>query len=194
MPRTSRFQSLLHQGISLLLPLGTFLIGLGIRFNPFFIRASVYCARVRLRRVRRRNAVSIPSSSGHQFTVRRRVGLRSHPETVSIPSSSGHQFTGPPCAWPRTAPSWVSIPSSSGHQFTVNEYSPQFQQMGFKFQSLLHQGISLLRQNILAKGASMDNVSIPSSSGHQFTVFIVVIFKFSGKPCFNPFFIRASVY
>ena len=65
------FQSLLHQGISLLVAfedVGT-LLRHG-RFNPFFIRASVYCsfAKKFIRTLAR--IVSIPSSSGHQFTDR----------------------------------------------------------------------------------------------------------------------------
>ena len=69
--RAPRFQSLLHQGISLLHAkiLGLKVTNKYLRFNPFFIRASVYW---NWRRPRRRmtgsNCVSIPSSSGHQFT------------------------------------------------------------------------------------------------------------------------------
>ena len=37
-------------------------------------------------------------------------------------------------------------------------------------------------------------VSIPSSSGHQFTEFQRESLLDTGSPCFNPFFIRASVY
>ena len=63
-----RFQSLLHQGISLLgTSSQTGSCWRGSSFNPFFIRASVYCPPG----PRRRGCggwVSIPSSSGHQFT------------------------------------------------------------------------------------------------------------------------------
>ena len=88
------FQSLLHQGISLL--------GAGIR-GP------------RPRRVR-----------------------------VSIPSSSGHQFTGIGATPTRQGQELVSIPSSSGHQFTVDQIQASFGDIHVEFQSLLHQGISLL--------------------------------------------------
>ena len=39
----------------------------------------------------------------------------------------------------------------------------------WKFQSLLHQGISLLVGIVANLGIAIDHVSIPSSSGHQFT-------------------------
>ena len=65
----SEFQSLLHQGISLL-------VG-NLRIDP-----------------PAPESVSIPSSSGHQFTDKRdNASLLMAFEKVSIPSSSGHQFT-----------------------------------------------------------------------------------------------------
>ena len=88
----------------------------------------------------------------------------------------------------------VSIPSSSGHQFTVvlqlchvlllcRRFNPFFirasvycaakaAQLGDVvrvFQSLLHQGISLLMDSIYKSSLTSCSVSIPSSSGHQFT-------------------------
>ena len=141
----------------------------------------------------------------------------------------------------------VSIPSSSGHQFTGFSLWNAGTRLPVPFQSLLHQGISLLTrirvrycaytdpfQSLLHQGISLlvdcgssprrtpwPSVSIPSSSGHQFTVFWSINSPQSGCPhfvsipsssghqftakaaCnarprrrrrFNPFFIRASVY
>ena len=139
-------------------------------FNPFFIRASVYCDPPSKLASEFRDAVSIPSSSGHQFTGgahfaggSRNAGRCFNPffirasvycaasgaatlacNCVSIPSSSGHQFTG------RTSPAGaamancVSIPSSSGHQFTGMQVITVVAGRILAFQSLLHQGISLL--------------------------------------------------
>ena len=140
-------------------------------------------------------SVSIPSSSGHQFTALHKTANRiagkemfqsllhqgisllasDHTtvcgqwDLVSIPSSSGHQFTGrwTPCA-PPCAPRSVSIPSSSGHQFTETQA-----------------GVSTGRHVA---------VSIPSSSGHQFTERELAARSAAVLGRFNPFFIRASVY
>ena len=63
------------------------------------------------------------------------------------------------------------------------------------FQSLLHQGISLLglRRNCISNNSRL--VSIPSSSGHQFTDKASRLAPHREAPGrFNPFFIRASVY
>ena len=113
--------------------------------------------------------VSIPSSSGHQFTD----GITALPPgsrlAVSIPSSSGHQFTEWLARFRRREHVQVSIPSSSGHQFTGTPgWGKHATQPGF--QSLLHQGISLLM--VLKSESEIHEtliVSIPSSSGHQFT-------------------------
>ena len=170
------------------------------RFNPFFIRASVYWAGPFYRTPSGRLVtfqsllhqgisllhayigplslpedarVSIPSSSGHQFTDRTMWNFAKSRSKVSIPSSSGHQFTArfrrvPGVGGTRR----VSIPSSSGHQFTVGHARLERGVNSAAFQSLLHQGISLLgsfiRQQALMR--SVETVSIPSSSGHQFTV------------------------
>ena len=65
----------------------------------------------------------------------------------------------------------VSIPSSSGHQFTVIGMIGLENGQNTAFQSLLHQGISLLYAKLARKNALfIIFVSIPSSSGHQFTV------------------------
>ena len=90
----------------------------------------------------------------------------------------------------------------------------------FMFQSLLHQGISLLRRRRTLPDRSCPEVSIPSSSGHQFTASFPSKIAISEIPAFqsllhqgisllvsalhaveelrhggfNPFFIRASVY
>ena len=87
--------------------------------------------------------VSIPSSSGHQFTARQKKDRYGHEFTVSIPSSSGHQFTGSGPIDGDADYEDVSIPSSSGHQFTAF-HMQRFLQIMLTFQSLLHQGISLL--------------------------------------------------
>ena len=114
------FQSLLHQGISLLLNLRLRRPKDKRRFNPFFIRASVYWGLTGMPDGRACRAVSIPSSSGHQFTgVRRPRGLHHGRRAVSIPSSSGHQFTVGKTDRIRETAVGVSIPSSSGHQFTA---------------------------------------------------------------------------
>ncbi len=189
-----QFQSLLHQGISLLAALEAKRRKNSRRvsipsssghqftarrsqkcrrdvctcFNPFFIRASVYCHPAGLRASGQAGGfqsllhqgisllvspiapssisieqVSIPSSSGHQFTARPASALGASPDPVSIPSSSGHQFT----AWNEVInellDQGVSIPSSSGHQFTAGR-------------------ADRCRRRRAA-------VSIPSSSGHQFT-------------------------
>ena len=119
-----RFQSLLHQGISLLL--GRLCTGAACdrpRFNPFFIRASVYCVPLTVRKGAQSRLVSIPSSSGHQFTEVLRNLFTGLLLAVSIPSSSGHQFTGP-LTWRQSLTMFtVSIPSSSGHQFTASPSS-----------------------------------------------------------------------
>ena len=163
-----KFQSLLHQGISLLDRRPARPPGGRRRFNPFFIRASVYWAAGASSSRKRASTVSIPSSSGHQFTVIpfSANGLRGLGEfqsllhqgisllpafrpsswraaTVSIPSSSGHQFTGLAILASNTAWAKVSIPSSSGHQFTESRD--------------------------LSETSKRRLVSIPSSSGHQFT-------------------------
>ena len=90
------FQSLLHQGISLL----------PVRYRPGRVQVptpfqsllhqgiSLLWAADHRREVEAR-LVSIPSSSGHQFTERMRRQLPAfNAVLVSIPSSSGHQFTG----------------------------------------------------------------------------------------------------
>ena len=63
----------------------------------------------------------------------------------------------------------VSIPSSSGHQFTVSTGLEWFMLRMDGFQSLLHQGISLLECAQNSDDYMGTVVSIPSSSGHQFT-------------------------
>ena len=188
--------------------------------------------------------VSIPSSSGHQFTGPARRGRRRrHPRfnpffirasvywlafmryasSRLIPFQSLlHQgislLSCAPCRASTSAPS-VSIPSSSGHQFTGLTWTKPSRRKGRRFQSLLHQGISLLCVIGFIQQHGDRIVSIPSSSGHQFTavhvgnhVYIpngVSIPSSSGHQftdvnphlrtervvqSFNPFFIRASVY
>ncbi len=190
----SAFQSLLHQGISLLVKLLTLnstpsrIVSIPsssghqftvrkmtvakdvqqFSFNPFFIRASVYwfvflglflcpfdtvsipsssghqfTASNNVVYNATFPVVSIPSSSGHQFTVHVLLATGINPGFVSIPSSSGHQFTATRPAATLYFPLPVSIPSSSGHQFTARMQTPPSPKRS-GFQSLLHQGISLL--------------------------------------------------
>ena len=89
----AEFQSLLHQGISLLIEM--------VKMTN-----------------KRQIEVSIPSSSGHQFTVLHHAQVSVPKDHVSIPSSSGHQFTAKEDAETQIWSEYVSIPSSSGHQFT----------------------------------------------------------------------------
>ena len=144
-PGAPAFQSLLHQGISLLVqPRAGCAPTARVGFNPFFIRASVYCLKS-IAASSRLKTVSIPSSSGHQFTAQAQgndfqsyqlcfnpffirasvycptASARPAPcaAWVSIPSSSGHQFTESPLPDDPGGNRRVSIPSSSGHQFTV---------------------------------------------------------------------------
>ena len=88
----------------------------------------------------------------------------------------------------------VSIPSSSGHQFTEGVIRANSFTRLSGFQSLLHQGISLLLSLFIRIGVARSAVSIPSSSGHQFTVCSVFFLRVGRGASFNPFFIRASVY
>ena len=116
-----------------------------IRFNPFFIRASVYCQWYRF--------VSYVDRDEFQSLLHQGISLL-HGSLV-IPKV-------------KEAP-YVSIPSSSGHQFTAERFSAISVSPLIGFQSLLHQGISLL----LCRRYPQHR---PRSG------------------CFNPFFIRASVY
>ena len=145
------------------------------RFNPFFIRASVYWRTFLLLCKRSVHRVSIPSSSGHQFTdilnaydeVYQSLRFQSllH-QGISLLSSAGrpHGLSGLPGFNPffiRASVYCLTRASSTALILTP-------------FQSLLHQGISLLEIWITDKWRATVDVSIPSSSGHQFTV------RFSG--------------
>ena len=189
------FQSLLHQGISLLGERFRRRIDVADRFQSLLhqgislLPAQGPAGRGQIR------GVSIPSSSGHQFTVdalgrRVRHALRS----VSIPSSSGHQFT----ASRRRAGSrctWSSFQSLLHQGISLLDLLAGLElPAGVVFQSLLHQGISLLAwkddpilawmeafQSLLHQGISL----LRGNGATRRT------------PCawrFNPFFIRASVY
>ncbi len=189
-----RFQSLLHQGISLLLsrrsPPPSLLGG----FQSLLHQGISLLNRIRQLFTEDWGLVSIPSSSGHQFTDRRIMRKRRWldgfnpffirasvycPETVSPVDARMIMF------------------QSLLHQGISLLFQLHFQfgnaALGL-FQSLLHQGISLLQsvlsrsaasalrfQSLLHQGISllllwrprsrqaMIFVSIPSSSGHQFT-------------------------
>ena len=192
----AKFQSLLHQGISLLPDgVGSRRGRFQRRFNPFFIRASVYWQRPRCR--------STPVPTPFQSLLHQGISLLQAAIAltgrcswkVSIPSSSGHQFTEG--AWRPARRRWrrpfqsllhqgisllpccrassirrtraVSIPSSSGHQFTGWQLHQTAIKPALEFQSLLHQGISLLGVDFFGTAPQISMVSIPSSSGHQFT-------------------------
>ena len=192
------FQSLLHQGISLLATITVSLHpGKATSFNPFFIRASVYwqvhapdvrCIKVRFQSLLHQGIslleavpeaipamqatpVSIPSSSGHQFTVLAPRTTRAETDLVSIPSSSGHQFTVPLLRRAKAAcnigfnPFFIRA-SVYWPKCTTGLPRPD----ATWFQSLLHQGISLLDMQPQHSWNDCESVSIPSSSGHQFTV------------------------
>ena len=113
-------------------------------FNPFFIRASVYC----------RRGPRVAFARGHSFNP---FFIRA---SVYCPPLDRRAGIGHP----------VSIPSSSGHQFTASTRAMVMNSTSM-FQSLLHQGISLLRRGPRPAGPRQRSVSIPSSSGHQFTGF-----------------------
>ena len=163
------FQSLLHQGISLLIRHRRDMpAGRHCGFQSLLHQGiSLLKAPVAGRRPRRLG-VSIPSSSGHQFTASGVGGLAGGAKSVSIPSSSGHQFTGRHCPsgrrrrrgfnpfFIRASVYWLSL-RRHGLSCTAT------------FQSLLHQGISLLQCRPVLDERS----------------------QYLG---FNPFFIRASVY
>ena len=114
---------------------------------------------------------------------------------VSIPSSSGHQFTGNSLAggwipalggfnpfFIRASVYWLRAMQSPARHMPLLFQSLLHQGISLlayigplslpenaRFQSLLHQGISLLGVRTPAKRAGTETVSIPSSSGHQFT-------------------------
>ena len=140
----SLFQSLLHQGISLLDEAALWPRGANGCFNPFFIRASVYC---------------VPLTNEQRHKVLPFQSLLH--QGISLLRLGGHRSL--------VAQDAVSIPSSSGHQFTDRGIERRQQNACALFQSLLHQGISLLASRHYAS---------------------------AGAYCFrfNPFFIRASVY
>ena len=138
------FQSLLHQGISLLpFPCARRRPASCPSFNPFFIRASVYWITS--------DALSLKCSiCFNPFFIR-----------------------------------------ASVYCIGANAQSLA---LSFSFQSLLHQGISLLREEEDGSHTYHVFVSIPSSSGHQFTDGMAARNVVFPALRFNPFFIRASVY
>ena len=218
-PITDQFQSLLHQGISLLdapFQIGRSPIGMG--FNPFFIRASVYCVRYFQMTSALLAYVSIPSSSGHQFTAgdcRRPERLRCAFQSllhqgISLLSLFGCLGASALVAFQSLLHQGISLLKTEG--LTRDAAYKRFQSLlhqgisllgpqgpaggggGNGFQSLLHQGISLLRNGRSAGTGRNSRVSIPSSSGHQFTGGSGSRFGQRQGQRFNPFFIRASVY
>ena len=115
-------------------------------------------------------AVSIPSSSGHQFTGITAAAVTARLGLVSIPSSSGHQFTGCGAAAGKGGRVGVSIPSSSGHQFTAVHPVGGGRRRGRSFNPFFIRASVYWDATItVGTNALTNQVSIPSSSGHQFT-------------------------
>ena len=138
-------------------------------FNPFFIRASVYWVM----------PLSIKSRLVRQFQSLLHQG-------ISLLASSVLMRRWTSCLFQSLLHQGISLlglPLCSCMQvYTM-------------FQSLLHQGISLLFASpCRGCGADSFKVSIPSSSGHQFTDSNVALIELERERSFNPFFIRASVY
>ena len=115
------------------------------RFNPFFIRASVYCnpswvqlghASLRFNPFFIRASVYCVTQQGH---AQRRLCM----EFQSL-LHQGISLLAYVARNPRIRALYVSIPSSSGHQFTGTDIASWAQKANSAFQSLLHQGISLL--------------------------------------------------
>ena len=126
----------------------------------------------------------------------RKIQILVDVELVSIPSSSGHQFTAENLPEYKHGTFYIGfnpffIRASVYCVLTLLDDGSHFSS---EFQSLLHQGISLLKtekrissitltgfQSLLHQGISLlhahpppgpsaaPDVSIPSSSGHQFT-------------------------
>ena len=165
-----------------------------LRFNPFFIRASVYCVAVFKWRNNQGcvsfNPFFIRASVYWEVMERARIDVQFSFNPFFIRASVYWKITPPHQTIHNTFQSllhqgislllgnkkgWnfsifcVSIPSSSGHQFTECRYSRRNPEL-VSFQSLLHQGISLLFCPASYRHRPNALVSIPSSSGHQFTV------------------------
>ena len=164
--------------------------------------------------------VSIPSSSGHQFTgmqtaenaprveqfqslLHQGISLLARPPgrgRLRIPAFQSLLHQGisllDGVAWDVTvALRIVSIPSSSGHQFTgILPVGPVAGRRA-EFQSLLHQGISLL--NTPSSRRSRIKAWRFQSLLHQGISLLIetdYMIRESVRVGFNPFFIRASVY
>ena len=151
------FQSLLHQGISLL--------GLGSQpsataLAPEFqslLHQGISLLHKTPRVARdRAPPVSIPSSSGHQFTAKPRPNPRAvNPAQFQSLLHQGISLLRGQARLNLYQPKQVSIPSSSGHQFTACG-QPDCRHVGWlAFQSLLHQGISLLRSPTVSVPAAI---------------------------------------
>ena len=163
------FQSLLHQGISLL-------------YNDGDGNANS------------QQEVSIPSSSGHQFTGGRSV--RTCGAYDARFQSLLHQGISLLSLWQAGKPASLR-PGFNPFFIRASVYCNSQIKIGivavYVFQSLLHQGISLLAPMELA-------ISILSSRFNPFFIRASVYWRPSiaahtaQRQRFNPFFIRASVY
>ena len=116
-----------------------------LRFNPFFIRASVYWRRAVRTASASRASVSIPSSSGHQFTDGRYRRRANRARTRSF-----NPFFIRASVYCVTGNTYLLSDLASFNPFFIRA-SVYWRRSGTapdigvtKFQSLLHQGISLL--------------------------------------------------
>ena len=145
-------------------------------FNPFFIRASVYC---------QDNCAAIGSIvfSFNPFFIRASVYwfwlTTGGTQTKLRFQSLLHQGISLLPPYPNASPMAFRVFQSLLHQgislLRLNPCDPACTICG-AFQSLLHQGISLLRLAVPACPSSLRPVSIPSSSGHQFTEQVVWLY------------------
>ncbi len=165
------FQSLLHQGISLLgRPDVSRRAGDYRSFNPFFIRASVYCA---INRFTKGDKLMPFQSLLHQG--------------ISLLPALAERLGADVAA--------VSIPSSSGHQFTGGGYLADAVHVGKRFNPFFIRASVYCAPGRPTAPSCSPPVSIPSSSGHQFTARSRRrALPSDTRRGFNPFFIRASVY
>ena len=136
-----------------------------VGFNPFFIRASVYCCPKRPWTIRRRPRFNPFFIRASVYCHQEQVPDSGLLLPVSIPSSSGHQFTGRNLisARVRCLPRFQSLL----HQGISLLMDKETGATGIKtvFQSLLHQGISLLLIGNLA--TMMHRVILFQSLLHQ---------------------------
>ena len=189
------FQSLLHQGISLLGSIGKWAAPTSASMFQSLLHQGISLLSSKATAWRSCRAwVSIPSSSGHQFTE----GHRWRPNHISAPFQSLLHQGISLLASERRCVCRAAMRSFNPFFIRASVYCDEqdrrFLWKYTRFQSLLHQGISLLAGTLFYSRSSHVVVSIPSSSGHQFTASSAASASSSTMIRFNPFFIRASVY